>query len=70
MRKKITIRNHIAQKRRQHGFTQETLATISGVRVPTIKKLEAVPPVYTPSIHTLRKLAGVLDCQPMELLDV
>ncbi|PRP97671.1 HTH-type transcriptional regulator PuuR [Enhygromyxa salina] len=57
--------HHVRRLRKARGLTQERLAELSGLAVDTIRRLERDE--FSPSLNTMRKLAGGLDL-PMSTL--
>jgi transcriptional regulator with XRE-family HTH domain len=60
--------NEIRRRRLDLGFTQEELASITDLSVPTIQRLEAGT-AENPGIVALLALSVVLRCKVAELLD-
>lgn len=56
---------HVKQYRTAHGFTQEELANMVGVRRETIMRLEAAK--YNPSLKLAFDIANALDVSVYDL---
>lgn len=61
---KKSIGKKIQQIRKQQGITQEKLAEMIGIEVPSMSNLETGK--YAPSTETLQKLSEVLHVRPYE----
>lgn len=66
MSRKLGMR--IRDLRKERGFTQREVAEAAGIDFTYLSKIEnnAVP--YSPSSKTLKKLAGILEVDDLELL--
>jgi transcriptional regulator with XRE-family HTH domain len=62
-----TLAERLKDARRAAMLTQEELAEESGVGVATIRRIEGGSFEGEPRFSTLRKLAGALDLEPLEL---
>lgn len=51
------------------GLTQEELAKVSGVALPTIKRIESTGPDYSGSPDTLKKLTSAILARGVELVE-
>lgn len=61
---KKSIGKKIQMIRKRQGITQEALAEMIGIEVPSLSNLETGK--YAPSIETLQKLSDVLKTKPYE----
>lgn len=58
----------VVKKREFNGFTQEKLASLSGIRKEQISRLENGK-IANPTLLTLEKLASALHCKVSDLID-
>lgn len=56
----------LRETRRQHGWTQDELATAAGVGVATVRRCEGS--YFDPRVSTVQRLAGALRVSPWWLL--
>lgn len=56
--REVALAVELAKLREQRGFSQQTLATLTGMKQPQIARLESG--AYLPAVGTLRKLLGAL----------
>lgn len=63
----MTVGEKIAEKRKQIGLSQRSLAKLSGVSQPTISAIESS--TKSPSTVTISLIAKALKVQTSELLD-
>ena len=61
---KKAIGKKIQAIRKRRGVTQEKLAELIGIEVPSMSNLETGK--YAPSIETIKKLSDVLQVRPYE----
>lgn len=54
------------ERRRRAALTQDQLATLAGLKRLTVSRLERGKPTR---LTTVRKLADVLKCEPIELME-
>lgn len=64
MQLKKLVGKKIQQIRKNKGITQEKLAEMIGIEVPSLSNIETGK--YSPSTETLQKLSFVLDVKPWE----
>lgn len=65
-RDRQNIGERLRQKRREAGLTLAAVATLTGINISTLSRLEAG--IYTLSVHRLKTLARVLHCEEHEFL--
>lgn len=61
---KKSLGKKIQQIRKKKGFTQEKLAEIIGIEVPSMSNIETGK--FAPSVETLQKLSIALEVKPSE----
>ncbi len=61
---KKSLGRQIQKIRKRQKLTQEKLAELIGIEVPSMSNIETGK--YAPSIETLQKLSEVLDAKPWE----
>ena len=64
MELKKLVGKKIQKIRKQRGITQEKLAEMIGIEVPSLSNIETGK--FSPSIDTLQKLSSVLNVSPWE----
>lgn len=65
---KDEVRNHIKERRLEHGLTQEELAQAAGVSRQSINAIERGR--YTPSLPLALKFAQLFDCPTDDLFEL
>lgn len=63
----MTMGQRVRDRRKALGLTQEQLAYRAPVSLKTLQRLESGR--FSPSMTTLRAVAGVLGCSVADLLD-
>ncbi|PRQ03417.1 HTH-type transcriptional regulator PuuR [Enhygromyxa salina] len=66
-RHRALLGHHLRRLRKARGLTQSRLAELSGLSVDTIRRLEHDD--FSPSLNTMRKLAGGLDLRLSALFE-